>query len=344
MSKLNILPSITWRHLESNHVEVELENVGKKPFLHDVSNEIPSNFEAKFDGLKYGISKEVLELNLENRNYSEYYEFSGNENIEKRFVLNGENNTLNDLHAIQVNEGADATLLLDYKSDKDEESYRNTVVKIKADKNSRLKIILVQRLSKLSKSFLSIVSDIDEEASVDLVHIEIGSNKAYANYMVNLGEKKANCDIKTAYFVDDHRYLDLGYVMTHIAEETTSDMVVNGVLKDFAEKRFAGTLDFKKGCTLSAGNEEEFVTLLDPTVKNRAVPILLAREHDIVGNHAASAGRVDKDMLFYITSRGFDELAAKRIIIESKIKPVLDLIDNQEIANEILEEVREGIK
>lgn len=49
-------------------------------------------------------------------------------------------------------------------------------------------------------------------------------------------------------------------------------------------------------------------------------------------------------MLFYITSRGFDSLAAKKIIIESKIKPVLDLIENEEIAEEILEEIRDGIK
>lgn len=342
MTRVNTLPAITWRYLESNHVDLKLDHLKTEEIK--LKNKVSEDFHTHFKDIKFGLCPEIIEINEKYRNLEEYYEFSEKENIEKKFELNGDNSYLSDLHAINVKEGADATLLLDYKSDDGQKSLRNTVIKIKAEKNSKLKLVLVQRLSKKSESYLSIVSDIASEASVELVHVEIGSNKAYSNYMVNLKEEKADSTIRTAYFVDGRRYLDLGYVMTHIGEKTTSDMVVNGVLKDHAKKRFSGTLDFKKGCTLSEGNEEEFVTLLDPTVVNRAVPILLAREHDIVGNHAASAGRIDKDMLFYITSRGFDPLAAKRIIIESKIKPVLDLIDNEEIAEEILEEIREGIK
>ncbi|MBK1637354.1 hypothetical protein CKO19_16755 [Rhodovulum adriaticum] len=174
--------------------------------------------------------------------------------------------------------------------------------------------------------------------------MELGSKESYVNVKGNLDGFKSNYDVKSAYFVDESRYLDLAYEMTHRGKETNCDMVINGVLKDHAKKRFAGTLDFKEGCTLSTGNEEEFVTLLDPSVKNWAIPLLLAREDDIVGNHAASAGRIDKDMLFYITSRGFDKLAAKRIIIESKLRPVFDLIGDEEIAEELLNELRQGIQ
>ena len=342
MTRVNTLPTITWRYLDSNHVDLNLEHL--KIEQAKIEKKVSDEFHAQFNEIKYGLSEEVLKINEKYRNYEEFYEFTSEENIEKKFVLDNDKSYLSDLHAISVKEGAKASLLLDYQSSKGQKSLRNTVLKIKAEKNSKLKIILIQRLSQKSESYISIVSDIASDASVELVHIEIGANKAYSNYTVNLKEEKADSVIRTAYFVDKSRYLDLGYIMTHIGEKTTSDMVVNGVLKDHAKKRFAGTLDFKKGCTLSEGNEEEFVTLLDPTVVNRAVPILLAREHDIVGNHAASAGRIDKDMLFYITSRGLDPLAAKKIIIESKIKPVLDLIENEKIAEEILEEIRDGIK
>lgn len=342
MTKVNTLPTITWRYLDSNHVNLNLEHL--KIEQDKIEKKVSDEFHSQFNNIKYGLSEEVLNINEIYRNYEKYYEFTDKEKIEEKYILDNDKFYLSDLHAINVKEGSNASLLLDYQSSKGQKSLRNTVIKIKAEKNSKLKIILIQRLSKESESYTSIVSDIESGANVELIHIEIGSDKSYSNYAVNLKEESANSMIRTAYFVDKNRYLDLGYVMTHIGQKTISDMVVNGVLKDKAKKRFAGTLDFKKGCTLSEGNEEEFVTLLDPTVVNRAVPILLAREHDIVGNHAASAGRIDKDMLFYITSRGFDSLAAKKIIIESKIKPVLDLIENEEIAEEILEEIRDGIK
>jgi len=47
------------------------------------------------------------------------------------------------------------------------------------------------------------------------------------------------------------------------------------------------------------GNEEEFTILLSPKVKSFAIPLLLCKEDDVIGNHAASAGQIDEDKLFY---------------------------------------------
>lgn len=344
MTQANILPRLTWRKTGANSVNSGIENLKYKNYRYNPNTIAPKEFDEKFLDKEYGVSKEIIEFNEKNRNYTEYYEFASNEKIERKFNLDDNYNILNDHHSIDVKNGANAVLVLDYSSEKDAKVLRNSVLKIKAEKNSKIQIVLIQRLSYKSESYISLVSDIDEGAHVQLIHIEIGSKKAFSNYRVNLIGDRAESNIKTAYFVDQDRYLDLGYVMTHFGRETDSDMLIHGVLKDNAIKRFAGTLDFKKGCTLSTGNEEEFVTLLDPTVKSRAIPILLAREDDIVGNHAASAGRIDKEMLFYIQSRGFDKTEAKRIIIESKIKPILDYIEDKKLRDELLEEIRKGIR
>lgn len=342
-TEVNIIPEITWRFTQANSRIIDLNEVEYKQYSDSANEKISDEFNKIFVNKKYGVSREVLELNQKLKNYEKFYVLDENICLEENFYLNENNNFLSDQHGIFAKENTDSTLIFDYKSSEDVETFKNSVFKIKAEKNSNLKIVIIQRLSNFSKSFLSIVSDIDEGANVHLVHIELGAKESYANYRAILGSEKAHADIKTAYFVNEDRYLDLGYEITHLGRKTTSDMVINGVLKDFAKKRFAGTLDFKKGCTLAQGNEEEFVTLLDPTVKNWAIPLLLAREDDIVGNHAASAGRIDKDMLFYITSRGFDSEAAKRIIIESKLKPIFDLIGNEKISEELLEELRKGI-
>lgn len=344
MTKANILPHITWGHTKANHVDIELPEIDYIDFSSNPGTKGSEDFNKVFENKKYGVSDSVKELNEKYRNYSEYYEFTGQEDLRREFKLTEEISNINDLHEIHVREGSNAKILFDYRTEADIEAFRNSIFKINAEKNSEVKIVIVQRLSHKSQSYVSLISEIAEDARVHLVHVELGSKKAYANYEVELVGARSESDIKTAYFVDGNRYLDLAYVMTHYGQESDSDMVLQGVLKDHAEKRFAGTLDFLKGCRLSTGNEEEFVTLLDPTVKSRAIPILLAREDDIVGNHAASAGRVDKEMLFYIQSRGFDQLEAKRIIIESKIKPILDLIEDIDLRNELLEDIRQGIR
>ena len=71
--------------------------------------------------------------------------------------------------------------------------------------------------------------------------------------------------------------------------------------------------------------------LLNDKVKSFAIPILLAGEDDVMGNHAASAGQVDESILFYIMSRGFTEQEAKRMIVEASFRPIVDEIKNEEL-------------
>ena len=66
-----------------------------------------------------------------------------------------------------------------------------------------------------------------------------------------------------------------------------------------------------------------------------AVPILLCTEDDVEGLHAASAGEIDDNILFYIMSRGFSESEAKRLILESKFAETIDLIENEEIRKRV---------
>lgn len=345
MATINKIPHVTWRFTKANSVDIDIDGVKYKNFRLDnsIQTNIPEDFNESFKEKKYGLSNEVINLNKELRNKEEYHLFNDCDTIKRELILDNDNNILNDMHALHIRKNMRASIIFDYKSSEECMSFRNSIYKIKAEENSELKIVLIQRLSNKSRSLLSFLAEIDESAKVEVIQIELGANDSYANFKINLDGESAKSDIQTAYFVDGNRYLDLGYEMTHTGRETDSNMVVHGVLKDFAKKRFAGTLDFLKGCTLSTGNEEEFVTLLDPTVKSIAVPLLLAREDDIVGNHAASAGRIDKDMLFYLTTRGFDSLAAKRIIIESKLKPIFDMIGDEKISEELLQDLRKGI-
>ncbi len=93
--------------------------------------------------------------------------------------------------------------------------------------------------------------------------------------------------------------------MNYIGElrgvKTDIEIEVQGALKDAAKKHFKGTIDFKKGCKKSKGNENEFCMLLSDTAKSIALPMLLCSEEDVEGNHASATGKVRKQriILYY---------------------------------------------
>ena len=79
------------------------------------------------------------------------------------------------------------------------------------------------------------------------------------------------------------------------------------------------------------GDEEENILMLGRNVVNKAIPLILGEEEKVNGRHAASAGKISDEMLFYMETRGIDERAAREMMIRSNISRVTRLIPNGEI-------------
>lgn len=116
-----------------------------------------------------------------------------------------------------------------------------------------------------------------------------------------------------------------------------------GVLSDKAKKIFRGTIDFRKGCAGSVGNEKEDVLLLDDTIVNQTIPLILCNEEDVEGNHGASIGKIDEELLFYLESRGISEENVYDMMAKTRINAVCNKITDEETKRKV-QEYLEGMK
>ena len=66
-------------------------------------------------------------------------------------------------------------------------------------------------------------------------------------------------------------------------------------------------------------------------------------EDDVSGQHAASAGKIDENQLFYLMTRGFSETEAKKLIIEAAIRPIIDRIPHEGTRDTIFERLGGGL-
>lgn len=222
-------------------------------------------------------------------------------------------------------------------------SSRHTVINVKAMKNSTVDLYYVARCHEENSALTDINVDVEEGAVVNFIQIEAGAKRSVTNYRANLNGYKSQTNVESVYFVDNDNNLDIFYHVNHIGKETDSNILVNGALKDKARKTFKGTIDFKRGSSKSTGSEEEFATLLDENVRAIAVPVLLCQEDDVEGIHAASAGKIDQDMLFYIMSRGLDENEAKKMIVETRLSPTIHKLPDSKLSKEVWEDIEKRI-
>lgn len=220
---------------------------------------------------------------------------------------------------------------------------RHTKINIHAMKDSTVNIYYVSRCHEEKAALTDINADVEEGATVNLIQVEAGAVRTVTNYVANLKGKRAATNVEAVYFANGENNLDLFYNINQIGEETKSNILVNGALKDKAKKTFKGTIDFKRGSKRSTGSEEEFATLLDDEVRAIAVPVLLCQEDDVEGIHAASAGKIDQDKLFYIMSRGLDIDQAKKMLVETKLAPTIHKIPDAELSREVWEQIESRI-
>lgn len=263
--------------------------------------------------------------------------------INIKFHLDSSNSTLVDYNIIIAEEGSEATIVIDYTSDSGLNGFHNGLTKVYAKENSVINIIKLQRLNDESQSFDSNLAFVQGHGQVNWVSIEVGSSISGANYTTFLNGDASEGNLSSIYIGDGTRKLDLGYTMIHKGIRSNSNIESKGVLTDEAKKVFRGNLYFKQGSRLSKGSEEEYVILLDPKVKSHSIPGLFSEEDNVQGNHAASAGQINKDKLFYLMSRGLSEREAKKMIIESSFRPIIDKIPLEDIRENIRAEIERRI-
>ena len=346
MLKLNETPVRTAKNFKINNIKLEdniiprnvrgFENVD---IINESSNIIIDN-NVKFTKLNYGLGKDLEKLNNQaNQNINIEINSKTNKNVYVNFEFDEDNLDLLDNIIITANENAKATVIIKYKSEANIKAFHNGIIRVNANDNSNIKVILVNLLNTESNNFIAIENTLQENAKVNYCIVDFGGKNSITNYYSNLIGNNSDNKLNTIYLGKDSQIFDLNYIGELRGEKSNINIEVQGALKDNAKKHFKGTIDFKKGCKKAAGNENEACMLLSENAKSLALPMLLCSEEDVEGNHSTSSGKIGEKELFYIMSRGFALKEAMKLMVRAKFNKILENIKDEELKEEILQEI-----
>ena len=345
--KINETPVRTSRNFNINNIKLENVEIPEKikPFENILIENENSNIKIDNKTIKtdlvYGISKQFVENIKDNANQNININVDGNnkKEVKLNFEFNSKNNELQENIQINANKNSKATIIIKYISKDSNYNFHNGIIKTNAKSNSDINIILINFLNNNSNNFISIENNFEESAKIKYTIIDFGGKNSITNYYSNLLGEKSENEINTIYLGQDGQLFDLNYIAELRGQKSNVNIEVQGALKDNSKKHFKGTIDFKKGCKKSKGNENEACMLLSKKAKSIALPMLLCSEEDVEGNHSSSAGKADEKEVFYIMSRGFSLKDAMKLIVRARFNKIIEEIKNEEIKNEILEEI-----
>ena len=209
--------------------------------------------------------------------------------------------------------------------------------KIAAGNNCKIRVSTVQLLGAGFVHLNDIGTAAGENSSIEIAQLELGAKKIFMGIHSGLSSARAAFKHSATYCLDKDRELDMNFVALQTGRATQSDMSVFGTLMDGAKKTYRGTIDFRKGCAASVGNEIEETLLLSPDVVNKSIPLILCDEEDVQGEHGATIGRLDENLLFYMKTRGVSEAEAQKMMARAKIARVAALLGDETEAQKALD-------
>lgn len=347
----SVLPALTNRWMKANDVETDLlvmEEGNRLPeFKPDFESprkaQLPFHTARDLEEDPRGISKELVEENRTLSNYQNHTELVEGDSYRVDFVLSEDQPVLVDSHQFDLPEGHQATVILNCKSDGDGDFYRNGLVRLQLKEDASLHLVVVDQFDQGTTANLALIADMEDGAELKLTTVSLGSGKSNFYLWGDLVGYEAKCDVHTAYLGWGQAKMDFFYNVIFFNHFTQGHIEANGALLDQAYKSFRDTLDFKEGSVGAVGNEEEFTLLLSEEANSLAVPILLCHEDLVQANHAASNGKLDEDILFYLMSRGFPRAEAEGLIVESRMRPSLDRIPDEALCEDLKQVIHERI-
>jgi Fe-S cluster assembly protein SufD len=144
-----------------------------------------------------------------------------------------------------------------------------------------------------------------------------GARLSRQDVQVVIEGEGARCGVNGAYLLRGQQEATTATVIEHAAPGGTTREVFKGVLEDRAHGVFLGRIAVRPGADKTDAHQLNRNLLLSPRAAVDTKPELEIFADDVKCSHGATVGDLDEAALFYLRSRGIDETAARRLLIEA---------------------------
>lgn len=161
--------------------------------------------------------------------------------------------------------------------------------------------------------------------------------------VVHLGGEGAHAEVRGLFVGSGSNKHESEVIMRHEKPGCTSSSLFKAIAGDSSYGKFNGMVYVAKGASQTSAEQQFKSLLLSDSARVQTEPQLEIYNDDVSCSHGATVGQLDEVQLFYLESRGFDPITAKKMLIESFAAEVVSLVPDETIQKELLSRVHEQV-
>jgi Fe-S cluster assembly protein SufB len=206
-----------------------------------------------------------------------------------------------------------------YSSD----SLHSAVVEILVKDGGRCRYTTIQNWSSNVFNLVTKRAIAHKNATMEWVDANLGSKLTMKYPAVVLAGEGAHGEVLSIAFAGAGQHQDAGAKITHLAPNTTSQILSKSISKDGGRASYRGLLKIVEGADNVKSNVVCDALLLDDKSRSDTYPTIECDAKNVTMGHEASVSRIGEDQLFYAMTRGMSEDEANAMIVNGFIEPLV---------------------
>jgi Fe-S cluster assembly protein SufB len=202
------------------------------------------------------------------------------------------------------------------------DSLHSAVVEIVVKDGARCRYTTIQNWSGNVYNLVTKRAAAYRNATMEWVDGNLGSKVTMKYPAVLLMEPGARGEVLSVAFAKDGMHQDAGAKMTHVAPNTSSQIISKSISKGLGRSSYRGLVKIQKGAHGSRSNVVCDALLIDDESRTDTYPYMEIEENDVSIGHEATVSKVADEQLFYLQSRGISEEQAMSMIVNGFIEPI----------------------
>lgn len=213
----------------------------------------------------------------------------------------------------------------------------NIVVEVIAKPGAKVKYVAIDRLGEHVSTYINRRGYVMRDASIDWALGVMNDGDVVADFDSDLVGEGSHAETKIVAISSGRQRQGIDTRVTNKAPHSIGHILQHGVIRDKGTLTFNGIGHILKGAKGADAQQESRVLMLSDQARGDANPILLIDEFEVTAGHAASAGRLDPDELYYLMSRGLPQKEAERLVTRGFLGSVITAIPVKHMQKEFVE-------
>jgi Fe-S cluster assembly protein SufD len=246
-------------------------------------------------------------------------------------------------HQIAIGADVEGTILQTFSGPDGVPYHTNVVTEVQVGNGAKVKCIAAQEEGDQAVHLALLLPRVGADVSFEPFAFTAGGRVSRNEFRLVFEGEGSHIGVRGATIARGEQHMDTTLVVNHAVPRCGGQEYFKAAMSGRSSGVFQGKIIVEPGAQKTDSKMMSRALLLSEAAEFANKPELEIFADDVVCGHGATCGQIDKDMLFFLRSRGIGRQEAERMLVQAFLADAIELIGDDAIEAALEERARRAL-